>query len=64
MLGLTFEHRFLIRKRGIVNEFLPKDCKQEAPLTPRGQRGRCRNIKENPKYLGASLAQGHAHFFL
>ena len=39
---------------------------QEAPLTLRGQRGRCRNIKrEPPKYLEPSIAQGHAHpFFL
>ena len=36
--------------------------KQEAPLTLRGQRGRCSNIKGNPKYMGASLTQGHAHF--
>ena len=38
--------------------------KQEAPLTLRGQRGRCRNIKGKPQiiYAGASLTQGHAHF--
>ena len=36
--------------------------KQEPPLTLRGQHGRCRNIKGNPKYLGAFLAQGYAHF--
>ena len=28
----------------------------------RRQRGRCRNIKGEPKYLRASLAQGYAHF--
>jgi len=37
---------------------------QEAPLTLRGQRGRCRNIKGYPKYMRASLTQGQAHFFL
>ena len=36
--------------------------RQEAPLTLRGQRGRCRNLKGNPKYLGAFIAQGQAHF--
>jgi len=35
---------------------------QEALLTLRGQHCRCRNIKGNPKYLGASLAQGHPTF--
>jgi len=35
---------------------------QEAPLTLRGQRGYCKNIKGNPKYLETSLAQGHTHF--
>jgi len=36
--------------------------KQEALLTLRGQCGRCKNIKRNPKYMKASLIQGHAHF--
>jgi len=26
--------------------------KQDAPLTPRGQRGRCRNIKGKPQIFG------------
>ena len=25
---------------------------------------RCKNIKGDPKFWGAPLAQGHAHFFL
>jgi len=35
--------------------------KQEAPLTLRRQRGRCRNIKGKPKYIGTSLTQGQAN---
>ena len=36
---------------------------QEVPLTLRGKRGRCRNITGERKYMKASLAQGHGHFF-
>jgi len=35
---------------------------QEAPLTLRGRRDRCRNIKEKPQIYGSFLTQGHAHF--
>ena len=57
-LGLPLRYQYQI------NHFRSSFNEQEAPLTLRAQRRRCRNIKGNPKYLGASLAQGHAHVFL
>jgi len=38
--------------------------KQEATLTLREQRAVAEILKGNPKYLGASLAQGYGYFFL
>ena len=37
---------------------LPKQCKQEAPLTLRGQRCRCRNINGEPQIFGRFPSPG------
>ena len=44
------------------NAYAVTGNQQEARLTLRGQRGRCRNIKGEPKYMRASVTQGYAHF--
>jgi len=38
------------------------DYQQEALLTLRKQRGRCRNIKGELQIYGSFLTEGHAHF--
>jgi len=40
----------------------PRVQKQAAQLTLRVQRAFAEILKGNPKYMEASLAQGHAHF--
>jgi len=53
---IIVKHRRLL-KPPLVNRVL-----QEAPLTIRGQRGCCSNIKGEPQIYGSFLTQSHAYF--